>query len=184
MNKFYSLKAELKDDEFSPYNESITWFNATGGSDKHLELRVFLIDEYNNIVTNQLLKVKIELIFDDTGEKVPNVAVPKKNNILLFEIKKDSTFMIGKIPAVIRFRINDVSSSYQHRKFRVLVSADADTFPSIVNSISSIPILVKSKKGNAKRERDNDDVVLSNNMKVDATKKASVKSKTNVTILQ
>ena len=177
-HKKLSLKAELKDDEFNPYIESITWFNATGGSDKHLELRIYLVDEFKNVVTNQLLKIKAELIFDDSGEKIPNVPVLKKNNVLLFEIKKDSTFMVGKIPAVIRFRINDVSSSYQHRRFRILISPEADNFSSIVNSVSTIPILVKSKKGNSKRERESDDgnTNVINNNNNDMKKSASAYS--------
>lgn len=152
-----SLKVELKDDEISPFSESITWFNATGGSDKHLELRIFMIDEFKNIVTNQFLKIKAELIFDDNGEKIPNVPVPKKNNILLFEIKKESTFITGKVPAIIKFRINDVSSSYQHRRFRVLISPDSDSFQHII-PVSTIPILVKSKKGASKRDREIEDL--------------------------
>ena len=112
------------------------FYNAIGGKDKCLKFNVCLVNQNQNKVLDRFVNLKAFLTYED-GQYV--------NNQEILEIKDDSKFTIDATPAHIRFRINEVSSHHQGRRFRVMVTPIEMSSPMLLTPVFCAPIEVKSK---------------------------------------
>lgn len=167
-----------KDSLIDPINENFVWWSV-GSTKKHILLRVYLMHSNGcrvSIPDGESIRVTASLVFMN-DEFVPNQYQNRSSGsgsskgAPIFQILgEDSNLLVNKDqPALIRFRINEVSSSrilggskIFPKKFRVLVFVHGR--PDIAPA-RSVCIDVKSKTNNVKNPkkspRPNDDGVPS-----------------------
>ena len=165
-----------KDSLIDPTNENFVWWSV-GSTKKHLLLRVYLMHSNGcrvSIPDGESIRVTASLVFMN-DEFVPNQYQNRSSGsgsskgAPIFQILgEDSNLLVSKDqPALIRFRINEVSSSrilggskICPKKFRVLVFVHGR--PDIAPA-RSVCVDVKSKTNNVKNPkkspRPNDDGV-------------------------
>ena len=161
-----------KDYLVDPNDESFIWWNV-GSKTKHLVLRVYLMHANGSRIAlpdGESLPISSSLIFMD-DEFVPDQYQSRSGTgsgtkaAPIFQILIEDSILsiIGDQPALIRFRINEVSSSrvlggskINPKKFRVLVFVHGRTD---ITPTRSACIEVKSKTNNVKKSVRPDDEV-------------------------
>lgn len=126
-----------------------TWYKDEGGKDKCIELRVHLKDADDKIVRNRNVPLKATLVYR-SGQSVPLQAI--------LSVSPDSRLTLDESldGAILRLRINEVSTRHQGQMFQVLVSPDLSVSPSFgdISSAVSSPVDVKSKRNNKDKVKD------------------------------
>jgi hypothetical protein len=140
------------------YSSTYTWYKDEGGKDKCIEYAVHMVDRVGSKVKGKKVALKVTLMYKN-GQQVP------QQNILT--VLPDSKLVLDERSgsALIRVRINEVSTRHQGQFFQVLVSPDIAVGPSTADvcPVLSVAVDVKSKR-NHHKERDRDRVAAESRM--------------------
>ena len=105
----YKFQLRLVEEYDSPF----VWYKDEGGKDKHIEIKVFLEDMDGNIVKNIKLPIDTTLYY----------ATGRDTFRHLLSLLPDTNLNIDEEkPAIIKFRINEVSTRHQGNNFKLLIS--------------------------------------------------------------
>lgn len=133
---FIRYKLALKEPETSP----MIWFKDQGGRDNCIEMKVLLLDKYDQPVVHYHVPLRLVLVYENRFQ------VQKQD---LLRVATESTLFIdGVNGAFLKFRIEDVSKNHQGQSFRIKILADTTLRPetSDVKPEFSVPIEVRSKR--------------------------------------
>lgn len=141
----YSIRHQvvLKEIYSGPY----VWYKDEGGRDKHIELKLSLVDASGTLVTNRSVHLKVTLLYQ-------NGTVVGNQDILMMPI--DSQPCIENGEGSVRFRIDSVSKGHQSQSFCAYVEPDTAVSPYCgdINTVTSLPVQVRSKRNNNSKKKD------------------------------
>ena len=107
-------------------------------------MSVSLYGQDDILITDKRIHLRLVLLYEG-GQTVPKQEILKINH--------DSKLFIDETgPAILKFRIDEVSRSHQRQLFCIQVSADTSHYPltSDVSPDMCLPIEVRSKRNNAR----------------------------------
>jgi hypothetical protein len=130
--------------------DTYTWYKDEGGKDKSIEYGVHMIDRQGSRVRGRKVALMVTFIYlNGHLEPHQNIMTVMPDSKLVIDERSGS--------AIIRIRINEVSTRHQGQLFQVLISPDIAVGPSNADvcPVTSVAVDVKSKR-NHHKERDRD----------------------------
>lgn len=140
-----TYQLHIEEENNAPY----IWYKDEGSKDKSIDYIVTLRDINANIVKNQKVFIKVQLLYEN-GEMV---GIQQILDIL----PSSKTQIDCSNPAIIKFRINEVSNRHRGQLFQVEVSIDKFQPPNLLFEVApalSVPVDVKSKRNNQRGRSD------------------------------
>jgi hypothetical protein len=128
-------KLVIEESDTAPY----VWYKDEGGKDKCIDLKIHLRDADDRTVHNRRVPLKATLLYA-CGQEVQQQSI--------LQINPESRTIIDETgEAIVKYRVNEVSTRHRSQMFRVLISPDplhaqnADISPAM-----AVPVDVKSKR--------------------------------------
>lgn len=137
------VSAKLK---VEPMDWEPTWYKDEGGREKCMQVRVSLSDKNGDPVTGRKIPIKFTLLYEN-GQ---SLRVMNQGILKVFGSERQYINANGS-PAIISFRIEDVSKNHQGMAFKLEISADSPRSASDIAPGFSPPVSIRSKRN--KRQR-------------------------------
>ena len=137
------VSAKLK---VEPMDWESTWYKDEGGREKCMQVRVTLSDKNGDPVSGRKIPLKFTLLYDN-GQ---SLRVMNQNILKVFGSERQYINANGS-PAIISFRIEDVSKNHQGMAFKLEISPDSPRTASDIAPGFSPPVSIRSKRN--KRQR-------------------------------